>query len=318
VGRTEILKVHIKGKPLAKSVNLESLAKQTAGFSGADLANLVNEAAITAARLGKKEIGIDELEDSIDKVIAGPERKSRRISPKEKEITAYHEAGHALVAKMMPEADPVHKISIVARGMSLGQTRQLPIEDHYLTTRTQIEAVLATLMGGRTAEQIIFNEVTTGAYDDIKRATALARRMVTDFGMSEKLGPRTFGDKQELVFLGREISEQRDYGDKLADAIDDEVNRFIEEAHETATRIITEKKARLKQVAERLIVQETIEGEELEKLLSEDVPFTPAPAAVGPASKAEKAITRDEVKPIQKPAPSVPPGFPEGAPAPAQ
>jgi len=271
-GRTAILKVHIKGKPLDDSVNLEVLAKQTAGFSGADLANLVNEAAILAARRGKKTIEMEELEESIDRVIAGPERKSRRISPREKEITAYHEAGHAVVAKMLPHADPVHKISIVARGMTLGHTRQLPIEDRYLTSRGQLQDMIATLLGGHTAEKLVFNEVTTGAYDDIKRATEYARRMVTDFGMSDKLGPRTFGDKQELIFLGREISEQKDYGDKVADVIDAEVNRIIQQAQDTAKEILTQKRSKLELIAQRLIAEETLEGEELEKLFKEPAP----------------------------------------------
>jgi len=276
-GRVGILKVHIRGKPLDGSVNLEVLAKETAGFSGADLANLVNEAAILAARRGKKTIEMPELEESIDRVIAGPERKSRRISPKEKEITAYHEVGHALVAKMLPNADPVHKISIVARGMTLGHTRQLPIEDRYLTSRGQLQDMIATLLGGHTAEKLVFNEVTTGAYDDIKRATEYARRMVTDFGMSDKLGPRTFGDKQEMVFLGREISEQKDYGDKLADAIDAEINLIIQQAQEMARGILTKNRSKLELVAKRLIAEETLEGEELEALFKEPTPqATPA------------------------------------------
>jgi cell division protease FtsH len=270
-GRIAILKVHIKGKPLDEAVNLEVLAKQTAGFSGADLANLVNEAAILAARRGKKTIDMPELEESIDRVVAGPERKSRRISPKEKEITAYHEVGHALVAKMLPNADPVHKISIVARGMTLGQTRQLP-EDRYLMSRAQLQDMIAVLLGGHTAEKLVFNEVTTGAYDDIKRATEYARRMVTDFGMSDKLGPRTFGDKQELVFLGREISEQKDYGEKVADAIDTEVNRIIQQAQETAKEILTKNRSKLELIAQKLIAEETLEGEELEALFKEPVP----------------------------------------------
>ncbi|MDD4859108.1 MAG: ATP-dependent zinc metalloprotease FtsH, partial [Dehalococcoidales bacterium] len=206
VGRLAILKVHSKGKPLAEDVNLENLAKGTVGFSGADLANLVNEAAILAARRNRKTISQTDFEESVDRVIAGPERKSRKISPKEKEVIAYHEAGHALIARMLPNADPVHKISIVARGMSLGHTRQLPVEDRYLVSRSQFRDMLATLLGGHTAEELTFKEVTTGASDDIKRATDWAHRMVTDYGMSEILGPRTFGDKQELVFLGREIS----------------------------------------------------------------------------------------------------------------
>jgi cell division protease FtsH len=268
-GRLAILKVHTNGKPLDKDVDLETMAKGTVGFSGADLANLVNEAAILAARRNKKAVGMKELEESVDRVVSGPERRSRKISPKEKEVIAYHEAGHALVARVLPNADPVHKISIVARGMSLGQTKQLPAEDRYLTTRSQIKDILATLLGGHTAEELIFNELTTGDADDIKRATDLARRMVTDFGMSEKLGPRTFGDKQELVFLGREISEQKDYGEKIADIIDDEVSKLIQEAHETARKILTENKSKLKLLATKLINQETLEGEELEKVFGE-------------------------------------------------
>ncbi|GAI08381.1 unnamed protein product, partial [marine sediment metagenome] len=267
-GRAAILKVHTEGKPLDETVNLEVLAKETAGFSGADLANLVNEGAILAARRDKKSIGIEELEESIDRVIAGPERKSRRISPKEKEITSYHESGHALVARLLPNADPVHKISIVARGMTLGHTRQLPAEDRYLLTFSQFKDILATLMGGHTAEEIIFNEITTGSQNDIEHATKLARKMVTDYGMSEKLGPRTFGHKEELVFLGREISEQRDYSDKVAEQIDDEVHIIIQQAYETAKRILIENKPKLIQMAERLITEETIEGKGLEALFN--------------------------------------------------
>ena len=273
-GRNAILKVHSNGKPLDEAVNLEVIAKQTVGFSGADLANLINEAAILAAKRNKKVIEMQELEESIDRVIAGPERKSRKISPKEKEITAYHEAGHALVAKILPNADPVHKISIVARGMSLGHMRQLPVEDRYFMTRSQIKDRVATLLGGHASEKLTFNEVTTGAHDDIKRATELARKMVTDYGMSDKLGPRTFGDKQELVFLGREISEQKDYGDKVADTIDEEVSNIIQQARETALKILTENKTKLVLLAEKLIAQETLEGEELETLFNEPLPET--------------------------------------------
>ena len=275
-GRNAILKVHANGKPLDETVSLEVLAKETAGFSGADLANLINEAAIMAARRGKKAIEMQELEESIDRVIAGPERKSRRISVREKEITAYHETGHALVARMLPNADPVHKISIVARGMTLGHTRQLPTEDRYVLTRSQFKDMLATLLGGHTAEEIIFNEITTGPQNDIERATKLARKMVTDYGMSTKLGPRTFGHKEELVFLGREISEQRDYSDKVAEQIDEEVHNIIQQAHETAKRILTENKPKLIQIAKRLIDEETIEGEKLEALFNEPV-TEPAP-----------------------------------------
>ena len=280
-GRIAILKVHSNGKPLDETVSLEVLGKETAGFSGADLANLVNEAAIIAARRDKKAISMRELEESIDRVIAGPERKSRRISPNEKAITAYHESGHALVARTLPNADPVHKISIVARGMSLGHTRQLPTEDRYMMTRTQFKDVLATLLGGHAAEEIIFNEITTGSQNDIEQATKLARKMVTDFGMSEKLGPRTFGQKEELVFLGREISEQRDYSDKVAEQIDDEVHDIIQQAHEAAKKILTKDKPKLIQIAEKLITQETIEGEELDELFNALVP-EPSPEKTTP------------------------------------
>jgi cell division protease FtsH len=277
---------------------------------------LVNEAAILAARRNKDKITMQEFEESVDRVIAGPERKSRKISPKEKEITAYHEAGHALVARMLPNADPVHKISIVARGMSLGHTRQLPLEDRYLMTRGQIKDMIATFVGGYTAEKLIFNEVTTGAYDDIKRATELARRMVTDFGMSDRLGPRTFGDRQELVFLGREISEQKDYGEKIADAIDEEVSRIIHEAHETAKNILSENRAKLVRLAEELIARETLEGEDLEALLSE---ATPKPTKKGvkttttPVPVKPVAETKPEPKP--KKAPALPRLVPKQTPA---
>ncbi len=303
-GRVAILKVHAEGKPLDKDVELEVLAKGTVGLSGADLANLVNEAAILAARRNKSAIGMKEFEESVDRVIAGPERKSRKISAKEKEITAYHEAGHALVAKMLPNADPVHKISIVARGMSLGHTRQLPIEDRYLTTRAQIQDMLATFLGGYTAEKLIFAEVTTGAYDDIRRATDLAHKMVTDFGMSDKLGPRTFGDKQEMIFLGREISEQKDYGDKIADTIDEEIDRIIQQAHKTAQEILSKYHDRLVVVAGELMAKETLEGDDLEAILSETKPKPSAkvkpeakPVPVEPVSEAEPA-TRPQKAPI--------------------
>jgi cell division protease FtsH len=304
-GRTAILKVHTKGKPLAESVDLEMLAKQTAGFSGADLANLVNEAAILAARQGKKVIEMEELEESIDRVIVGPERKSRRISPKEKEIIAYHEAGHALVANMLPNIEPLRKITIVPRGMALGYTKTLS-EDKYLPTRSQFKDELAMLLGGRVAEELIFNDLTTGAQNDIKIATELARKMVTDYGMSDKLGPRTFGDKQELVFLGREISEQRDYGEKIAQQIDDEVHGLIQRADDEAKRILTENKQRLIHIAGKLIAQETLEGEELDALFNEPIPSpipeatatsTPKPVKASPKTKAKSVPKKTGVSP---------------------
>jgi len=315
-GRTEILKVHAKGKPLNRSVDLEVLAKQTVGFSGADLANLMNEAAILAARRNKKSVGMDEFEESIDRVIAGPEKKSRKISPREKEITAYHEAGHAIVAKMLPNADPPHKISIVARGMALGYTKTLT-EDRYMLSRAQFNDMLAHMLGGRAAEELIFNEITTGAQDDIKRATEAARKMVTDFGMSDKLGLRTFGDKQELVFLGREISEQRDYGDRIADAIDQEIDQILNNAHDLAKKILSDNRALLIKMAKNLIARETIEGDDLEALFKKGASKSrkkatvePAPVPVEPEVEAEPASRRKTKK-----APGVPQLMPKQSPA---
>ncbi|MFC1919041.1 ATP-dependent metallopeptidase FtsH/Yme1/Tma family protein, partial [Chloroflexota bacterium] len=310
IGRTAILKVHSKDKPLNKSVNLEVLAKQTVGFSGADLANLMNEAAILAAKRNKKNIEMKDFEESIDKVIAGPERKSRKISPKEKEITAYHEAGHALVAKMLPNADPPHKISIVARGMALGYTKSLT-EDRYLMTPSQFNDMIATLLGGHSAEKLVFNEVTTGAADDIKRATWLARKMVTDYGMSDKLGPRTFGDKQELVFLGREISEQKDYGEKIADIIDDEVNKIIQDAYKISRKLLTGNKPKLIQLAQKLIERETLEGKELEALFSEAAELNqPEAVPESPPTPIEAVTKKPKRRPAAKKAPKYAPAPP--------
>jgi len=314
-GRVAILKVHAEGKPLDRDVDLEVLAKGTVGLSGADLANLVNEAAILAARRNKNAIGMKEFEESVDRVIAGPERKSRKISAKEKEITAYHEAGHALVAKMLPNADPVHKISIVARGMSLGHTRQLPIEDRYLLTKSQFKDMLAGHLGGHTAEKLIFNEMSTGAQNDIEQATKIARAMVTSFGMSDKLGPRTFGHKEEMVFLGREISEQRDYSDKIAEQIDEEVHGLIDEAQETAQNILVKYKDRLVSISEQLMAKETLEGEELEAILSET---KPKPSAkVKPEAKPVPVEPVGETEPATRPqkAPIVPRLVPKQTPA---
>ena len=265
-GRKNILIVHSKGKPLDDDVNLGILAKQTPGFSGADLANLVNEGAILAARRNKKTVGMLEMEEAIDRVVAGPERKSRIISQHEKEITAYHEGGHALVGRLLPHADPVHKISIVARGMMGGYTRFLPEEDRYLWTRTQFKDMLATALGGLVAEKLVYGEMTTGPGNDIERATRISRQMITQYGMSDKLGPRTFGRKEELVFLGREISEQRNYSERIAEEIDEEVHGIITEAYDRAEEILTLYRGALDKLAEHLIAHETIEGEELEQL----------------------------------------------------
>ena len=275
-GRKAILEIHAKDKPLAKEANLETIAKETPGFTGADLANLLNEAAILAARHDKKDIQMQELEESIDRVIAGPEKKSRRISPREKEITAYHESGHALTARMLPNADPVHKVTIIARGATGGWTRLLPTEDRYLWSRSQFDDRLAISLGGRVAEEIRFGEITTGAQNDLAEATKLARKMVTEYGMSDKLGPRTFGQRHELVFLGREISEQRDYGDKVAQDIDEEVHNIIQRAYTVAKQILTKNKAKLKEIAEQLMIRETLEEDDLNKLFEG---LTPHPAS---------------------------------------
>ncbi|MEE2928666.1 MAG: ATP-dependent zinc metalloprotease FtsH [Chloroflexota bacterium] len=279
-GREAILKVHSAGKPIAPEVTLDNLAKETPGFSGADLANLVNEAAILAARANKKSIFMTEFEEAVDRIVAGPERKSRIISPREKEMTAYHEAGHALVAHTLPHADRVHKISIVSRGNMGGHTSLLPDEDRYLWTKNQFGDMLSVMMGGRVAEEMIFSEVTTGASNDIERATKVALSMVKRYGMSESLGPRTFGKVQEMVFLGREISEERDYGDKIAEEIDDEVRILIKLAYERAQEILVTNKPKLVLLSEYLIEHETISGDNMARLLDDgaigDDPGTPA------------------------------------------
>jgi cell division protease FtsH len=273
-GRKAILEVHAKGKPVVKEVDFETVAKETPGFSGADLANVINEAALLAARRNRKDITLKELEEAADRVLAGPEKKSRIISPKEKEIIAYHESGHALTAKLLPNADPVHKISIVARGIMGGWTRFLPSEDRHLWSKSQFDDRLAVSLGGRVAEEITFGEATTGAQNDLEEATKLARKMVTEYGMSEKLGPRTFGQRQELVFLGREISEQRDYSDKVAQEIDEEVHSIIQRAYSTAKQVLTANKERLKQLAQELIAHETLDEPELNRVLEGLAPQT--------------------------------------------
>ncbi len=265
-GRKQILDVHAKGKPLEEELDLERVARQTVGFSGADLANLVNESAILAARRAKKLIGSSEFAEAIDRIIAGPARRSRVISDREKEMTAYHEAGHALVAHILPNADKPFKVTIIARGQSGGHTRYLPEEDRNLWTREQFQDMLAAAMGGRVAEELVFDEITTGAGSDIEQATNIARQMVTRYGMSEKLGPRTFGKREEMVFLGREISEQRDYSDKIAETIDQEVHRIIDDAYQSAYEVISEYMPKLKQLSEYLIANETIEVDELDEL----------------------------------------------------
>ena len=260
VGRRRILDVHVRGKPLAPDVELDKIAAQTPGFVGADIENIVNEAAILTARRDKSLIGMPEFQEAIEKMIAGPERKSRVISDEEKQVIAFHEAGHAVVMKMLPQCDPVHKISIVARGMAGGYTMSLPEEDRFLQHRDKFKSDLAAMLGGRVAEELIFQEVTTGASNDLERVTKLARAMVTQYGMSEKLGPVTFGEKDELVFLGREIGEQRNYSDEIARQIDREIRSLVDEAYRTAKHILTTHRDKLVALAERLVAEETVDA----------------------------------------------------------
>ena len=272
--REEILKVHVKKKPLAPEVDLKRVAERTPGFSGADLANLLNEAAILAARQDKKIIGMDELFSAIEKVMIGPERKSRVINDQEKKITAYHEAGHAIVAHFLPNSDPVQKVSIIARGSAGGYTLKVPIEDRYFQSKTDFIDEIAVLLAGHLIEKEVFGEVTTGATSDLRRATAVARSLITDYGMSDNLGPRTFGQKEELIFLGREIHEQRDYSEKVAEQIDAEITIFIQQASVKAQAVLKEQRQKLEKVVTGLLTKETLEKEEFEAIVG------PAPVAV--------------------------------------
>ena len=294
-GRIEILKVHTRDKPLAEDVDLEVLARRTPGFTGADLANLVNEAALLAARHGKKKLDMEEMEEAIDRVVAGPERRTRLISDKEKEIIAYHETGHALVAHELPNADPVHKISIIPRGQALGYTLTLPTEDKYLVTKSELVDELAMLLGGRVAEEMVFGEITTGDQNDIEKATRLARKMVCEFGMSEKLGPLTLGQKQGEVFLGRDLVTHQDYSDQIAYEIDREVRRLVDEAYERAREILTRNRDKLDLIARTLIERETLEKEELMALLEGRDLESAAPAEA--PSREERKEEREAVRP---------------------
>ncbi len=266
-GRAKILDVHTRGKPLAKVINTDDLAGQTPGFTGADLANLVNEAALLAARTGKREIGQHELEEGIMRVIAGPEKKTRVMSEKERRITAYHEMGHAIVGHYLEHSDPVHKISVIGRGQALGYTISMPTEDRFLTTRAELADSMAMTLGGRAAEEIVFGEITTGASNDIEKVTATAKAMVMRYGMSERLGPRVFGHDQSQPFLGREFSSQADYSDEIAREIDDEIRRIVEAAHQRAKDILAEHRETLNTVSEILVRRETIEKAEFEALI---------------------------------------------------
>ncbi|MDQ3979542.1 MAG: ATP-dependent zinc metalloprotease FtsH [Actinomycetota bacterium] len=268
-GRKAILNVHAKGKPLAKGVDIEVLARRTPGFTGADLANLMNEAALLTARRGFKEIGMPQLEEAIDRVIAGPERKSRIMSEDEKRVIAYHEGGHARVGHALPHADPIHKVSIIARGRALGWTLSLPTEDKYLVTRSALRDQLAMLLGGRTAEELIFQDPTTGAQNDIEKATQIARAMVTEYGMSDEIGPQQLGHKNGEVFLGKEIGHQPNYSDQVAAKIDGEVRHLIDEAHAEARDILVTHRKTLDRLAQALIEKETLDTAEVLEILGE-------------------------------------------------
>ncbi|MEK7130694.1 MAG: ATP-dependent zinc metalloprotease FtsH, partial [Patescibacteria group bacterium] len=264
--REAILKVHAKNKPLSEEVDLRKVAERTPGFSGADLANLLNEAAILTARRNKKKIGFEECVESIEKVMLGPERRSHVISDKEKKITAYHEAGHALVAHELPNTDPVHKISIIARGRAGGYTLKLPIEDKHYHSKTELVENLAVMLAGQVVEKEVFGDITTGASNDLMQATKLARKLVTQYGMSDVVGPRTFGEKEEMIFLGREIREHRDYSEKAAEAIDQEVSKFLKKAYNTAKDIVKDKYSILEEIVKKLMEKETLEREEFEAI----------------------------------------------------
>ncbi len=291
-GRAKILEVHTRGKPLAKEINVDDLAGQTPGFTGADLANLVNEAALLSARTGKREIGQHELEEGIMRVIAGPEKKTRVMSEKERRITAFHEMGHAIVGHYLEHSDPVHKISVIGRGQALGYTISMPQEDRFLTTRAELADSMSMTLGGRAAEEIVFSEITTGASNDLEKVTATAKAMVMRYGMSEKLGPRVFGHDHTQPFLGREFSSEPDYSDEIAREIDDEIRRVVESAHQRAKDILTEHLESLNTVSEILVRRETIEKEEFQALLEgtpEDEVFPdPAPELPAPPTSADK------------------------------
>jgi cell division protease FtsH len=314
-GRLAILQVHAKNKPLDPKVNLEVLAKQTPGFSGADLSNLINEAAILAARANNKMIGMPEMEESIIRVMAGPERKSRVISDKEKNIVAYHEIGHALVAKSLPNADPVHKVSVISRGQALGWTAYLPEEDRYLASKGELEDRIAMALGGRVAEEIMFGEITSGAGDDIRRVTDIARKMVTELGMSTRLGPRAFGQREEMVFLGRDLGEQRNFSDATAGQIDEEIHSIVDAGYKKAKEILTQRKGDMIKLAEYLKEVETIDGDDLDKILRGETP-TPQGPSITEQARTREAKTAQDAREAERKAKEGPRPFrPEPSPS---
>ena len=287
-GRRKILEVHTKGKPLATEIDLDTLAAGTPGFTGADLANLVNEAALLAARRGKKTIDMIELEEGIMRVIAGPEKRTRLLSEHERKVTAYHEMGHALVGHYLPNCDPVHKISVISRGQALGYTISLPREDRFLQTKSALLDQMAMTLGGRAAEELVFHEITTGAANDLEKVTHTAKQMIMRYGMSEKLGPRTLGRNHDMPFLGRDMGAEPDYSDEIAREIDDEIRRIVEEAQERAKRVLTERMDDLHGISQLLIERETIDKDQFERLL---------------AGEPEESVFVDEAQPEPEPEP---------------
>ncbi len=306
-GRKQILEVHTRGKPLAKEIDLDALAGQTPGFTGADLANLINEAALLTARQGRREISMHELEEGIMRVIAGPEKKTRVMSEKERLVTAFHEMGHAIVGHLLPNTDPVHKVSIISRGQALGYTISLPSEDKFLTSRAELTDTMAMTLGGRAAEEIVFGEITTGASNDLEKVTETAKQMVMRFGMSERLGPRVFGHDRSLPFLGREFSAEPDYSDEIAREIDDEIRRIVEAAHQTAKDLLTERRKDLDRISNILLERETIDAEQFIALLdgkpeSEVFVDEEEPEAVEPQPEPERP-QREGARPSPRPRP---------------
>ncbi len=312
-GRKHILEVHTRGKPLAKVIDLDALAGQTPGFTGADLANLINEAALLTARTGKREITMLELEEGIMRVIAGPEKKTRVMSEKERLITAFHEMGHAIVGHLLENTDPVHKISIISRGQALGYTISLPGEDKFLTSRAELTDTMAMTLGGRAAEEIVFGEITTGASNDLEKVTETAKQMVMRFGMSERLGPRVFGHDRGQPFLGREFSSEPDYSDEIAREIDDEIRRIVESAHQTAKDLLTDNRENLDTISKILLKRETIDAEQFIALLdgkSEDEVFVDDEEPTPPVEPAREPERAQREGPVAQPRPR--PGFAGG------